>query len=179
MISSVRPAKNWSSLKIYFHCCSILSVLLKPFQWAGVSCISHHQLEMGLQLMLLGPPMFTSYHNQPLAKLTAFVRSTHKIFFNLYQQPQSQKLLFQLKEYENRWSKVSCFTLGVLYQAFTLWIKQNIWKRVEQKERKFMKKLLSKVSLQIHGFMYTIGITERRSDAGRSRLGERVCNLAS
>lgn len=108
-------SKSWSTLRIDFHCCSILSVLQKPFWWARVSCISHHQQEMGLQLMLFGPLMFISYHDQPLVKLTAIVGSTHKNLFNLYQQPQSQKLLFQLKEYQNRWNKVSCFTLRVLY----------------------------------------------------------------
>lgn len=160
------PSKSWSSLKIDFHCCRILSVLQKPFQWAWVSCISHHQHEMGLQLMLLGTPVSISYHNQPLAKLPAFVGSTHKNFFDLYQQPQSRKLLFQLKEYESRLSKVNCFTLDVLYHAFTLWIKQSIWKRVEQKEGKSMKKWLSKVSLQIHG-LYVYYRYHRETKWGR------------
>lgn len=144
-------SKSWSSLKIYFHCCNRLSVLQEPFQQAWVSCTSHHQHEMGLQLTFLGPPIFTSYHNQPSGKLTAFIGSTHRNLFSFCQQAQSQNLLFQLEACENRWSEVSCFTLDVLYQAFTLWIKQSIWKRVEQKEGKCTKKLLSKVTLQIHG----------------------------
>lgn len=50
-----------------------------------------------------------------------------------------------------RIDEVCGFTLDVLYQIISLWIKKSVWKRMEQKAGKFILKLLSKVYLQVHG----------------------------
>lgn len=78
--------QNWPQLQ-YF-------VLQKPFQYDTVFYTSHHQYQIGLQLILLGLWILISHHNQPLFKLTAFVGSSYTNLLESYKQPQPQKFSF-------------------------------------------------------------------------------------
>lgn len=138
------PNKNWSSFKIDLHCVTkTLSMSPSPLHlssptWDGspvnASLITHIHFFTMINL----------YTNQQHF-LGILTRTCSICISN--NSPRS--FCFSWKNI--RIGEVFGFRLEVLYQIASLWIKQNIWKRVEQEARKFILKLLSKVYLQICG----------------------------